>query len=90
MSKISGILPPWTTSLDIISEPPRTKYSGEPELYRFLARTKVCREIFSGTPGDWLIPTPKTIPGRTGKAANFVRCLCESEGSQVGKNGSAT
>ena len=24
------------------------------------------------------------------KAANFVRCLCESEDSQVGKNGSAT
>ena len=42
MSKISGILPLWTASLDIISEPPRTEYSGEPELYRFLARTKVC------------------------------------------------
>ena len=24
------------------------------------------------------------------KAANVIRCLCESEDSQVGKNGSAT
>lgn len=41
-------IPFWMASLDIISEPPRTKYSEEPELYRFLARTKTCHEIRIG------------------------------------------
>ena len=62
--KISGDFPFWTASLDIISEPSRTKYSEEPELYRFLARTKTCREIRIG-PGDWLIPSKKMSFGRT-------------------------
>ena len=61
---ISGDFPFWTASLDIISEPPRTKYSEEPELYRFLARTKTCREIRIG-PGDWLLPNLKMSSGRT-------------------------
>ena len=29
----------------LISEPPRTEYSGEPEMRRFLVRPKACHEI---------------------------------------------
>ena len=45
MGKISGILPLWTASFGTGSEPQRTEYSCEPELYRFLARTKACLEF---------------------------------------------
>ena len=41
---LSAGLPFWTASRDMVSEPPRTKYSGEPDPYRFLAKTKVWHE----------------------------------------------
>ena len=37
--------PLWTASSGTGSEPQRTKYSWEPELYQFLARTKACLEF---------------------------------------------
>ena len=40
----SAGLPFWTASRDMISEPPRTKYSGEPEMSRFLVRAKAYHE----------------------------------------------
>ena len=64
--KISGNFPFWTASLDIISEPPRTKYSEEPELYRFLARTKTCREIRIGPVRvSHILFRDKNLPERT-------------------------
>ena len=39
-------LPFWAVSLlNMVSEPPRTKYSGEHEPYWLLAKTKAWREI---------------------------------------------
>ena len=57
-------IPFWMSSLDIISEPTRTKYSEEPELYRFLARTKTCCETRTGL-SDWPLPNQKIVPRRT-------------------------
>ena len=43
----------------LISGPPRTEYSGEPEMSRFLVRPKACHEKLSDGPGAWLIPVRK-------------------------------
>ena len=61
---ISGGLPFWTVSLDIASEPPRTKYSGEPDLYPFLARTKAWLEII-GRSGRRSYSMKKILPEHT-------------------------
>lgn len=60
-------LPFWAVSLNMVSEPLRTRYSGEPEPYWLFAKTKAWLEILKGCGicnnrfGRNLVPNQKFI-----------------------------
>ena len=66
-------LPFWAVSLNMVSEPLRTRYRGEPEPYWLLAKMKAWLEILKGCGiyndrfGRNLVPEQKIIPERTEK-----------------------